>query len=253
MESVSLSELVRRSGFPVDTIRYYQRIGLLDAPRRRGRNAHYQQSHLNRLRKIRSMARQGLPLRVIKTMLARGAKAGPNRALLAAVRAEANPARYTSEQFAKALGIPRGLADLIEGCALRELLQDETGGVAYSETDLIAARGVVQILDYGIPVTKLLALALKHHSATAETIDEAIDLFDQYIRPQHGNDRERGADAIADIFRETFPLVVSLIAHHFHRLLVGRALKRLKQSGDEEAFIAARPATAGATLDLALR
>ncbi len=251
MESVSLSELVRRSGFAVDTIRYYQRIGLLDAPRRNGRNALYHRSHLDRLRKIRSMARQGLPLKVIKAMLLRSAKSGPNRALIAAVRAEANPARYTGEQFAKALGIPRGLADLIEGCALRELLQDETGAIAYSETDLIAARGVVQILDYGIPVTRLLALALKHHSATAETVDDAIELFDEYVRSRPGDDR--GAEAIADVFREMFPVVVSLIAHHFHRLLVGRALKRLKQSGDEEAFIAARQATAGATLDLPLR
>jgi DNA-binding transcriptional MerR regulator len=251
MELVSLSELVRRSGFAVDTIRYYQRIGLLDAPRRRGRNALYNQAHLNRLRKIRSMARQGLPLKVIKAMLPRSAKSGPNRALIAAVRAEANPARYTGEEFAKALGIPRGLLDLIEGCALRELPQDETGAIAYSEADLIAARGVVQILDYGIPVTRLLALALKHHSAAAETADDAIELFDEYIRSRHGNDR--GAEAIADTFREMFPLVVSLIAHHFHRLLVGRALKRLKQSGDEEAFNAARQATAAATLDLPLR
>ena len=197
MESVSLSELVRRSGFAVDTIRYYQRIGLLDAPRRNGRNALYHRSHLDRLRKIRSMARQGLPLKVIKAMLLRSAKSGPNRALIAAVRAEANPARYTGEQFAKALGIPRGLADLIEGCALRELLQDETGAIAYSETDLIAARGVVQILDYGIPVTRLLALALKHHSATAETVDDAIELFDEYVRSRPGDDR--GAEAIADV------------------------------------------------------
>lgn len=190
-------------------------------------------------------------MKVIKAMLPRSAKSGPNRALVAAVRAQAKPARYTAEQFAKALGIPHGLLDLIEGCALRELLQDETGAVGYSEADLIAARGVVQILDYGIPVTRLLALALKHHSAVAETADDAIELFDEYIRSRHRGDR--GAGAIADIFREMFPVVVSLIAHHFHRLLIGRALKRLKQSGDEEAFIAARQATAGATLDLPLR
>jgi len=251
MESVSLAELVRRSGFAVDTIRYYQRIGLLEAPRRRGRHALYSRSHLNRLRKIRSMAHQGLPLKVIKAMLLRSAKSGPDRALVAAVRAQASPARYTAEEFAKALGVPRGLLDLVEGCSLRELLQDETGTVAYSEADLIAARGVVQILDRGIPVTRLLALALKHHAAVAETVDDAIELFDRYIRSQRGDGS--GAGAIAGAFRDMFPAAVALIAHHFHRLLVGRALKRLKQSGDEEAFKAARQATAGAALDLTLR
>jgi len=252
VSSFVLSDVVRLSGLPVDTIRYYQSIGLLDGPRRQGRRAIYNEAHLKRLRLIRSMARRGLPLKVIKTLVRRPTKAGADRVLLAAVEEEAGEARYTTTEFAKLLGIPRGLLDLIEGCGLRETLQDQSGAIRYSDADLGAARGVLRMLDYGIPVTRLLGLALKHHDATRETVDRAIDLFNEYIRGKHED--LASADEIADAFREMLPTVASLIAHHFYRLLVGRALSRLKQSGDEEGFRAARQATARRlSLNLALR
>jgi len=250
MASFALSDMIRLSGLPVDTIRYYQSIGLLDGPRRQGRRAIYSEAHLKRLRLIRSMARRGLPLKVIKSLVRRPTRAGADRVLLAAVEEEAGEARHTTTEFAKLLGIPRGLLDLIEGCGLRETLQDESGAIRYSDADLRAARGVLRMLDYGIPVTRLLGLALKHHDATRETVDGAIDLFNEYIRGKHD---VASADDIADAFREILPTVASLIAHHFCRLLVARALNRLKQSGDEEGFRAARQATARLSLNLALR
>lgn len=248
MKSLTISELAKRSALPIDTIRYYQGLGLLDAPRRRGRSAVYTQAHLERLRLIRSMARRGLPLKVIKDLVRRPPKRGMESALLAAVEQEADWARYTSAEFAEQLGIPRGLLDLVEGCALGETLKDEAGALLYSDADLEAARGVLQILGYGIPVTRLLSLALKHHAAAQATIDEAIDLFNQYVR---GGDSGADAQEVAEAFRGMFPLVVSLVAHHLYRLLVSRALTRLRQSGDEEALQVARRATASLRLRLA--
>src|ERR1035441_8758757 len=74
MKSYSLPELVRASALPVDTIRYYQSLGLLDGPRRRGRTAVYNDSHLKRLRLIRSMSARGLPLKVVKTLVSSSKK-----------------------------------------------------------------------------------------------------------------------------------------------------------------------------------
>jgi MerR HTH family regulatory protein len=253
MRSFGIAELVAASGIPVDTIRYYQSLGLLDAPRRRGRRAVYGDAHLKRLRQIRAMARRGLPLKVIKDLVRRPSQGAAGRELLqAAVEEKAGTARYSSAEFSQLLGIPRGMLDLVEGGALREALEDESGGILYSDADAAAARAALRMLDYGLPVTRLLALALKHHRAAAETVEETIGLFNEYIR---SGDDGGGADpeAVAEAFRELLPIAVSLVAHHFHRMLISTALRRIKQSGDDAAFRAARNAVAQTGLRLPLQ
>ncbi|HUA94587.1 MAG TPA: MerR family transcriptional regulator, partial [Acidimicrobiales bacterium] len=50
-----VEELARRSGLSVDTVRFYQKRGLLDPPERQGRIAWYDSSHLERLERIRRL------------------------------------------------------------------------------------------------------------------------------------------------------------------------------------------------------
>jgi DNA-binding transcriptional MerR regulator len=66
-----ISELARRSGVPVATIKFYLREGILPAGEARGATqADYDDGHLNRLRLIRSLAElAGLPIAQIKTVL----------------------------------------------------------------------------------------------------------------------------------------------------------------------------------------
>ncbi len=61
----TLAELAEESGVPPRTIRYYIARGLLEGPLERGRKAAYGERHLERLRKIRELQEQGLPLAVI--------------------------------------------------------------------------------------------------------------------------------------------------------------------------------------------
>jgi DNA-binding transcriptional MerR regulator len=60
-----VEQLSLESGVPVDTIRYYQSKGLLDPPRRQGRVAWYQDDHLHRLARIRSLQQRGFTLAAI--------------------------------------------------------------------------------------------------------------------------------------------------------------------------------------------
>ncbi|HYB91137.1 MAG TPA: MerR family transcriptional regulator [Candidatus Binataceae bacterium] len=251
MRSYSLAELVETSAFSVDTIRYYQSLGLLDGPEHRGRTAIYNESHLRRLRLIRSMSERGLPLKLVKTMLLRPKKDAVDRALWAAVKEKAREARYTSADFARLLGIPKGLLALVERSELREAIQDETGTNVFSDADLEAGRGVMRLLEYGVPLTALLDIALKHHRATSRTVDEAIDLFNNHVRGREGEGAS--VEAVADAFREMAPIVVSLVAQHFHRLLVGRALTRIKQTGDKRAFRVAQRTAGQVRFKVALR
>lgn len=61
----STAELAEASGTPVTTLRLYQQRGLLDPPRRRGRNAVYGPSHVERLALIHKLQERGYSLAAI--------------------------------------------------------------------------------------------------------------------------------------------------------------------------------------------
>ncbi len=227
----SLSDVVQQSGVPVDTIRYYQTIRLLPGPGREGRNAVYDETHLDRLRLIRSMAARGLSLKVIAMLLEKGERAESDRALLTAIEEESTAPGWDSESAAKQLGIPHALLSSVERAGLAEAQEQADGTRRYSDGDLRVARGALKILGYGFPLTRLLALAVKHDRAIRKTVDGAIDLFDQYVR-KRTRSGEAEPEAVSAAFKEMLPLVTGLVAHHFQRVLVNRALKRLKKSGD---------------------
>src|ERR1051325_1128259 len=65
-----IEQLARTAGVAVDTIRFYQGKGLLDAPRREGRVTWYGDTHLERLRRIRELQQRGFTLTVIQRFLA---------------------------------------------------------------------------------------------------------------------------------------------------------------------------------------
>jgi DNA-binding transcriptional MerR regulator len=67
--SMTLSELVERSGVPARTIRYYIAQNLLKGPLRVGRGAAYDAGHLDRLREIRNLKKKGHSLTEIRFLL----------------------------------------------------------------------------------------------------------------------------------------------------------------------------------------
>src|SRR2546429_9160654 len=65
-----IEQLARAAGVAVDTIRFYQGKGLLEAPRRDGRVTWYGDSHVDRLKRIKELQQQGFTLTVIQRFLA---------------------------------------------------------------------------------------------------------------------------------------------------------------------------------------
>jgi DNA-binding transcriptional MerR regulator len=80
---LSIEELARQSELPVRTIRYYIAEGLLPGPEGRGKAATYGEDHRLRLRLIRRLTEQHLPLAEIRARLA-GLEPDDLRELLAA-------------------------------------------------------------------------------------------------------------------------------------------------------------------------
>ena len=61
-----VEQLSTAASVSVDTLRFYQARGLLQAPRRSGRLAIYNDQHLAQLRRIRSLQQQGFTLSQIQ-------------------------------------------------------------------------------------------------------------------------------------------------------------------------------------------
>jgi len=66
---VLIGELARASGLTRDTIRFYQRIGLMPVPARHGAYARYDAQTLRRLARIQRLKQAGFPLEEIRNLL----------------------------------------------------------------------------------------------------------------------------------------------------------------------------------------
>jgi MerR family transcriptional regulator, copper efflux regulator len=70
MQSLTIGQMARRAGVGIDTVRYYERQGLLMAPpRRRSGYRDYPADSLDRLRFIRRAKALGFSLREIRELL----------------------------------------------------------------------------------------------------------------------------------------------------------------------------------------
>lgn len=233
-----VEELARAAGLRVDTVRFYQARGLLPRPRRAGRRAVYTGAHLARLRRIRSLQQEGLPLDVIRRVLGERRAAG---ALARALRAEQGSRSLSRAELASESGVPEALIRAVEEAGILEPVR--TGGeVHYTEADLELARAALALLNERLPLPELLALAIHQAESVREVVDRAIELFDGHVR-RDARGRELEPSAVVEAFRRMLPAVTALVAHHFHRTLVSRALARLERLGDREGLRHAVAAT----------
>ena len=79
----------------------------------------------------------------------------------------------------------------------------------------------------------------------------AIDLFDDYVRKAEASTDD--AQAITETFRRLLPQVTRLVALHFQRTLVNRALERLRARGGGKELEAALAAVESSNLEVSWR
>ncbi|MFT4074586.1 MAG: MerR family transcriptional regulator [Asticcacaulis sp.] len=102
MKYTTISGLAQAGGVGVETVRYYQRRGLLGIPDRAGGTRHYEEADIRRLRFIRSAQSAGFTLEQIGELLA--LDAGEDRArarLLARERIAALDAQIAGLEAAR--------------------------------------------------------------------------------------------------------------------------------------------------------
>jgi DNA-binding transcriptional MerR regulator len=152
-ETWSIDELARRTGCSVDTIRFYQREGLLPPPARAGRRRLYGAGHAERLERIRGLRQRRFSLAAIRALLDPERPAGVLEGIFSGERGLA----YRLEDLLERSGLDAGLAGRLREAGL---LRDpgEFGRDAWDATDLDVCRAVAQIRAVGVPDDLLVAL-----------------------------------------------------------------------------------------------
>jgi DNA-binding transcriptional MerR regulator len=211
---IRIDELARRSGLTVDTIRFYQREGLLPPAERAGRAKVYGQDHLARLAQIRDLQTRRFSLAAIK-------------ALLESERPELVDGIFSGEG-----SISYSLADLVErsggsaelAARMRDagLLRDpaEFGRDTYDATDLDVLRSVVELERLGLPDDVLVELASIYVNGVERMQVEVLALFSGQRGPAWQPEelksfQERTASAAGQLL----PLVTRIVEYVHQRTL----------------------------------
>lgn len=239
-----VEELADLTGTSVDTIRFYQKRRLLDAPQRDGRIAWYGPEHVECLARIRELRLRGLTLALIGRLV-RGELDASDEPLAAAVAtasmagatatdASGPIANLTLDDVAQQTGVPAALLQpLIDAGLLQATLVD--GTPLYSPTDVTTITAGMQLVGAGLPMNEVLDLARSHHERTRATAEQAVAMFDAHIRsPLRGSeldDRDK-ATQLVDAFRVMLPAVTALVEHHFRQVLLAVAQEHLEAVGD---------------------
>ena len=97
----------------------------------------------------------------------------------------------------------------------------------------------------------LLEPTSAHVRNTEVVCEQAIDLFDEFVRKS--GPAADNADAISAVFRSVLPQVTKVVALHFQRTLVNRALGRLEAGEADPALEAALAAADAGRLEVEWR
>jgi DNA-binding transcriptional MerR regulator len=223
-----VEQLAAACGVSVDTVRYYQSLGLLPPPEREGRVAWYGPPHAERIRDVRALQKKGLTLAAVKRVV-QGELGRADADLAAAVAAERGAADseelLTLEEFANRSGVPASLIQAVEreGVPFGRRVDGEE---RYTAGDIEIVRVALRLLEFGLPLADLLVLAREANASLRGLAERAVELFDERVRKpirDTASSDKAAAEQMVAAFRELLPAVTQLVSHHFRRVLLEAA------------------------------
>lgn len=228
-----MEQLAATCAVSVDTIRYYQSRGLVPPPTRQGRVAWYDDRHAERIRQVRALRGKGLTLAAIERVLGDGNDPADTDLALAVAAARGEAAEgdlLTLDEFADRSGVPASLIQAVEREGI-ELGRIQDGQTRYTAADIEMVRGALRLLEYGLPLGELLALARDTNKAMVALASRAVELFDTYVRKpirDTAASDDAAAAQLVEAFDSLLPAVTNLVANHFRRVLLDQAEDRLE-------------------------
>ena len=140
----------------------------------------------------------------------------------------------TMDELAERTGVSETLLEVIE----REgLLVPRSGDpqAPYTASDVEAVKAGLALLEAGVPLSELLALAREHDAAMRALADRAVDLFARYvvdpIRAATESEAE-AAERMVSALQSMLPAASAVVSHHIGRRLLSAARARISESED---------------------
>ncbi len=166
-----IDELAQRAGVAVDTIRYYQREGLLRSGERNGRTRRYGPEHLEQLERIRALQSRRFSLAAIRALLDR-----EDPGALEGLLTGSEDATYDLDELLEATGVPHGLVRALTDAGL---LRDpaEHGRSAYDTDDVNVLRSFADLGKLAVPDPVLVELARIYADGLDEIQRRLVELF----------------------------------------------------------------------------
>jgi len=217
-----VEDLAESAGVGVDTVRYYQGRQLLPPPRREGRVAWYGEHHLERLGEIRDLAQRGFTLSQIREL----ADAEGDRLLADLAEADAVDPQLDRAELARRADVPELIVDIAVGAGLLSS-SGAPGNERFAPDSVEMLAAARALVDEGVPLGDLTALAMRHVANTESVIDDAIEIF-----KRHSDESGANRDDLVATMHRLVPVVAGLVGRHFERTLRSRALARLDQDTD---------------------
>ena len=227
-ESMRIDDLAQRTGLTVDTIRYYQREGLLPPAVRAGRAKLYGPDHLARLAQIRELQGRRFSLAAIRALLE-----SERPELVDGIFSGEGSIAYSLDDLVRRSGGSTALAERLRAAGL---LRDprEFGRDTYDATDLDVLCAAVALERLGLPDDVLAELAGIYVDGVEAMQHEVLELFSggrgRTWDPDELHDfQERTAASAGDLL----PLVTRIVDYVHQRTLqrltlnaIDRAQKR---------------------------
>ncbi len=112
---------------------------------------------------------------------------------------------------------------------------DASGAPRYTSADVEAVRAGLVLLDEGLPLGELLALAEQADAAISGLAEVAVDAFVAFVRDAAlgaEEDAEQTAARLVRAYERMLPATTYVVAHHLRRRLLTSALGRLGALGE---------------------
>ena len=166
-----IDDLAHETGLTVDTIRYYQRQGLLPPGEREGRHRIYGPEHVRRIRRIKELQARRFSIAAIHALVS-----GDGDRLDGVFADEGEDLRLSLEELLERSGATAEVAaELQEAGILRD--PQDFGRTAYDGDDLEMLRGMARLVAAGMPPSALAKLGQIYAEGIEQTQRRVVDVF----------------------------------------------------------------------------
>jgi DNA-binding transcriptional MerR regulator len=219
-----IDALAQRADLTVDTIRYYQREGLLPPATRHGRTKLYGPQHLERLERIKELQSRRFSLAAISALLAED-----REHLLEGIFAGGGGRDYTLEELTERAGIEPELVDALrESGLLRE--PGEYGRDAFDAEDLDLLKTMAEMHRLGLDPKALVEIGRIYAEGIEATQRRIIDLFATGGSLEWDDDElAHFQDAAASNAQSILPLARRIVDYTHHRTIMRLTLGAIER------------------------